>query len=195
MNKPKKTALAALAVTAAVLLSGCGAGADPQGTPATAPAASAVPAQPDASSSTTTPAPSPDPSQATPQVEAAAEKFIKEGLLIGYPDKSADQYYDRLRPLMTKSGFAQQKKDLGNLDSKAAKQAFAQRIRVNTKTVSPVKVTAVTETKASAQGTYRLLRQQQIGGKWKTLKTNDEKSTLKLTLVNENGTWLVDTAK
>ena len=117
MNKPKKTALAALAVTAAVLLSGCGAGADPQGTPATAPAASAVPAQPDASSSTTTPAPSPDPSQATPQVEAAAEKFIKEGLLIGYPDKSADQYYDRLRPLMTKSGFARQKKDLGNLDS------------------------------------------------------------------------------
>jgi hypothetical protein len=134
-------------------------------------------------------------SQATPQVKAAAEKFIKVGLLIGYPDKSADQYYDRLRPLMTKSGFAQQKKDLGNLDSKAAKQAYTQQIRVNTKTVSPVRVTAVTETKASAQGTYRLLRQQQIGGKWKTLKTDDEKSTIKLTLVNDNGTWLVDTAK
>ena len=195
MNKPKKTALAALAVAATVLLSACGAGADPQSSPATAPAASAGPAQPTASSSTASQAPSPDPSQATLQVTAAAEKFIKQGLLIGYPDKSADQYYDRLRPLMTKSGFAQQKKDLGNLDSKAAKQAYAQRIRVNTKTVSPVKVTTVTDTKASAQGTYRLLRQQQIGGKWKTLKTDDEKSTLKLTLVNENGTWLVDTAK
>jgi hypothetical protein len=194
MNKPKKTALAALAVTAAVLLSACGAGADPQSSPAAAPAASAGPAQPTASSSTASPAPSPDPSQATAQVKAAAEKFIKVGLLIGYPDKDADQYYDRVRPLMTKSGFARQKKDLGRLDTEAAKQIFAQRIRVNTKPVSPVKVTAVTETKASARGTYRLLRQQQIGGRWKTLKTDDEKSTITMTLVNDNGTWLVDTA-
>lgn len=194
MIKPKKTAFAALAA-AAVLLSACGGSADPQSNPATAPTAAASPAQPDASSPTASPAPSPDPSEAAPQVEAAAEKFVKVGLAIGYPDKSADDFYDRLRPLMTKSGFAQQKKDLGNFDDKAAKQVFTQRIRVSTKTVSKVKVTAVAETKASAQGTYRLLRQQQIGGKWKTLDTDDDKTTIKMTLVNDNGTWLVDTVK
>jgi hypothetical protein len=94
---------------------------------------------------------------------------------------------------MTKSGFAKQKKDLGSLDSKDAKKAFAQRIRVNTKVTSAMKVTAISETRASAQVTYRLLRQQQRDGKWKTLAT-DDKSTLKLTLVHEDGDWLVDTA-
>ena len=64
---------------------------------------------------------------------------------------------------------------------------------MNTKVTSEMKVTAVSETRASAQVTYRLLRQQQRDGKWKTLAT-DDKSTLKLTLVLENGDWLVDTA-
>ena len=41
--------------------------------------------------------------------------------------------------------------------------------------------------------TYRLLRQQQRDGRWKTLATKDQ-STLKLTLVHENGDWQVDTA-
>lgn len=195
MDKPSKIALASLTCTAALLVSACGAGNEPQqSSPATPPAASASPTTPAASPAGSSPAPSADPSQAAPQVKAATEKFVKTALTLGYPDKTADDYYDRVEPLMTKRGLAQQKKNFGDLDKTAA-QLYAQRVRGNSKITSGAKVTAVDAAKASAQVSYRLTRQQQIGGKWKTIGTSDDKSTLRVTLVNDHGSWLVDTAE
>ncbi|GAA3559301.1 hypothetical protein GCM10022197_13380 [Microlunatus spumicola] len=197
MSTLKKT----LAVTActAVLLSGCGGGADSSGAPAAsgaAPTSAAAPAAAPSTAAPSTPAatPSADPSAAAPQVKAAAEKFVSTALTFGYPDKSADAYFDRVEPLMTKSGFARQKKDLRRVNDKAFQQVYAQRVRVTIRTTSPIKVTAGDETRATAQGSYRLLRQQRAGGKWKTLDTDDDKTAVKLTLVLDDGAWLVDTA-
>ena len=200
MNKRLSILAAAITATALPLLVACGSDAQP---PVNAPAPSASSAAPDASAPAPTPSsapstepsgsPSTDPSEDTAAVKAASEKFVKTTLTIGYPDKDFDVYLARLKPLLTKAGYAEVNESSSSRKriEKASKTFYAQRARTSPKFLSDVKVSSLTADTANTSVQFQNRTQQMSGGDWKTLRTS-AKDTAKLQLVKQGDKWLVD---
>ena len=201
MNKRISMLAAAVTATALPLLAACGSDAEPQ-VNAPAPSASSV-AAPSGSTPVSTPssAPSAEPSASpsadagedTAAVKAATEKFLKTTLTIGYPDKDFDVYLARLKPLLTKAGYAEVNRPSSSRKGaeKGAKTFYAQRIRTSPKFLSGVKVSSITADTAKTSIEFENRTQQMSGGDWKTLRTS-AKDTAKLELVKQGDKWLVD---
>lgn len=124
---------------------------------------------------------------------AASEKFVRTTLTIGYPHKEFDVYLARLKPLLTKDGYAEV---LGSKSARAkiekgAKTFYAQRARTSPKFTSGVKVSSITPDTAKTSIDYQNRAQQLSGSKWKTTRTSAE-DTATLELVKQDGKWLVD---
>lgn len=196
-TRARSLVVAALAV-AAITLGACGSSTPPATSPSS-PAPASAPASSVAAASASPAAPSSSPSASAstaPQddeVKAVTTTFVKAALTLGYPDKTIADYLDRIEPLMTKDGFVELKKAIGDT-AKADEQAgqlHDQHIRGIVQITSPAKVTSTTGTKASASVSYKQKRQQQSSGAWKTVETRAE-ATAKVSLVQDGGTWLVD---
>ena len=176
-------ALAAGTVMALPLLSACGAGT-------TAPAGSAAPAASSAAVPTA-PATSASPVDETANVQAAAGKFVKTALTLGYADDAAG-YAARVEPLMTEKGYAKWKAAISVDEAlKTQKKKFGERVRSTPRLVGKVKVSALSETKAEAAVTFESQIQQRTGSTWKIVKRSVD-DTAKVGLVLEDGAWLVD---
>ena len=115
-------------------------------------------------------------------------------LTIGYPDKTFEDYTDRIEPLMTRDGFASlQSADSIKKGSSAVKSLYAQRARSAPRFRADPVVTSLEGTQATAQVDYENESQQRSGSDWKTLSSLGTGSvTVKLVLVD--GKWLVDNA-
>lgn len=187
MIRQVSTGLVALA--AAALVAGCGGGT--AGTsPTSAPASQAAPATTPVA---TTPSPTTDPEQEKKAVQAASTKFVETALTIGYPDTSFDDYLGRLKPLMTKTGFAASESDKPANADKTLKALSASRTRSTAKPTGDPAVSGVTADAATAKVAYKVVNQVKSGSDWKTVKTSPS-SSVTLKLAKQDGKWLVDDA-
>jgi len=191
------TSLVAAAL-ALPLLAGCGTGSEsaaPAGSSAPASSAPAAPSSSAAASPDASPSPTSDPAAYKKDVQRVSEKFVKAVLTIGYPDKDVDQYADRIKPMMTKSGYAALLQgDSRKSASSAVEKLSAQKARTVPKLEGDVKVSGLTGTGATAKITYRNQAQLRDGDGWRVLKTSG-KETATVVLVKDDGTWLVEEAR
>ncbi|GAB2587538.1 hypothetical protein [Microlunatus antarcticus] len=196
MDKRIARAVAAAAVVTLPVLAGCGTGRAESGGTATATAPSSQVTAPgtEVVNATPSPTPSADPAKQTTRVQAATEKFVRTVLTIGYPDKSFDDYTDRIEPLMTKDGFdSLESADSIKKGSTALKSLYPQRARSAPKFADDPEVVSIDATTATVTLAYENLAQQKAGDDWKTLKSLGTGSvTVKLVL--DDGRWLVDNA-
>lgn len=193
----------AVAVSAAAimpLLAACGASSEPADGSSAAPTTSAplsqAPAREAPSMATTSASPSPtvDAAAETKAVEAATEKFVRTVLTVGYPDKSFGQYTDRIEPLMTKEGFQDfESAESVKKGSATLTSLYAQRARSAPRLGKDPKVTSLEAGSATAELDYENVAQRKAGDGWKTVKSLG-KGSVTVTLVNDGGTWLVDSA-
>ena len=189
-------ALAAGTVMALPLLSACGGSTAPAGSSASSAAAPASSAAAAPSSDAASPSPSAtsDPAQERAAVEAASEKFVEAGLTIGYPDKHFSDYAGKLKPLTTAKGLkavtsaTTEKKADDTLG-----QLYAQRVRITPK-IKSHKVVSLAADTAEVTVRYQSQYQNKNSGGWKTAKT-DSADTVDISLVRQDGAWLVDDLK
>lgn len=196
MDERIARAVAAAAVVTLPLLTGCGTGRAESGGTATATAPSSQVSVPGTEVADATPSstPSGDPAQETRRVQAATEKFVRTVLTIGYPDKSFDDYTDRIEPLMTKDGFdSLESADSIKKGSTALTSLYPQRARSAPKFADDPEVVSIDATTATATLAYENLAQQKAGDGWKTLKSLGTGSVT-VRLVLDDGRWLVDDA-
>jgi hypothetical protein len=194
MDKRIARAVAAAAVVTLPLLTGCGTGRAESGGTATALSSQVSVPGTEVADATPSSTPSADPAQETRRVQAATEKFVRTVLTIGYPDKSFDDYTDRIEPLMTKDGFdSLESADSIKKGSTALRSLYPQRARSAPKFADDPEVVSIDATTATATLAYENLAQQKSGDDWKTLKSLGTGSvTVKLVL--DDGRWLVDDA-
>jgi hypothetical protein len=195
MHRRISTSLTAAALSLP-LLAGCGGG--PAGASPAAPAAptssAAAPSSAPAATTAASPTPTGDPAAEKEAVADASEKFVTVVLTIGYPDKDVDEYADRVEPLMTSAGFASLLKgDSRTSASAAVKKLSEQRARTVPELIGGVKVGKLTGDRATAKVGYKNRAQVRAGGGWKTVKQSG-KETATVTLVKEDGKWLVENA-
>ena len=207
MDRRISRALAAGVVVSLPLLAGCGGGAQSAGAPAQTSAPATAPAAPSTSAAApstpaSTPEPSPssspsdDPAADEKAVSKAADTFVTTVLTIGYPDKSySDDYLPRLKPLMTRSGYASVKTTQTEAKgTQALKTLYSQRSRSSPDLQGDAKVSDLTSDSATAKVSYANRAQVKRGGGWKTVK-NLGKDSVTIKLVKDGGKWLVDDAR
>ncbi|GAB2587547.1 hypothetical protein [Microlunatus antarcticus] len=185
MNTRIAKALAAGTVMALPLLSACGAST----TPAESSAAPVAPAA-SATSAAATPSPSATPVDETKNVKAAAETFMKTAFGID-GQLTYDEYQDRVRPLMTKAGYASFETADFEEGLKKFRARYGQQARNVTEIRKTSKVEKLTEDKATVSVTYKYRTQQRKDGEWRTIRSSGE-DAVEIPLVKQDGRWLVD---
>lgn len=198
MDKRISRALAAATVVALPLLAACGGsstgGAAPGASTApTTPAATQPATQAPTPSTTTaaaTPSPDEQPADQAAAAQTAARKFMGVALVFDATDTYA-QYRNRVKPLMTKKGFASFEE--AHLDKALTKfrARYGEQARTRTKLLAAPKVGRLTSEKASVAVTFENRVEQRRNGKWQVVKRSID-DTINLPLVNQGGTWLVD---
>lgn len=189
MGQRTSTTLVAAALVLP-LLAGCGAGGSSPA-PAAAPSTSA--AAPSSSAAAPAPSPSRAPSDETQDVKDALEKFVVTALSITYADGADAAYESRVRPLMTDRGY----QELSGLvpsgkDLEGVRSQFGKDARSRPKVVGHAKVTNLGADRATTTLTFTPRVQRLEDGRWKTVKAASVDEDARLTLVRDQGTWLVD---
>jgi hypothetical protein len=193
MDKRISRAVAAAAVVTMPLLAGCGASRAPES--GSAAPASTQPAAPTTdTAASTTPSPGGDQAQETKDVQAATKKFATTVLTVGYPDKTFDEYLERLEPLMTKKGLrALDNKGSEKRVTDTLKSLSPQHARLGAELASNADVTSLDDSAATAKLDYDTVGQVNQGGRWRTVKSLGSRSVT-VKLVKDGGKWLVDSA-
>ena len=195
----QRLARAVTLAAALPLFLGCGPGdgaPDARGTPTeVSPSSASVPTGSSPRSDAVAPAahtPGPDDAAQEEQVRAASRTFVRTVLTIGYPDRTYQQYTDRIEPLMTEDGFdALISAGSARKTSDALASLYAQRSRSAPRFTADPEVTSLRGDRATAHVAYENLAQRREGRGWRTTRSLGE-GTATVRLVRQDEKWLVE---
>lgn len=193
MDRRIARALATGTVLVLPLLTACGADSASDGSATPAASSAAAPATP-ATSAAATPSTSTPTSDDTAAVRTATETFVEQAFTLGYPDRTTEDWADRVQPLMTKRGYEKLRGEVTVEETLTSlRSQFGDDVRTRPKLRREVEVSRLEAARATVDITFESRLQQRSGDTWKTLRKSPE-SNATLALVKQGERWLVDDA-